>query len=940
MKNQKVSVKSILFVVLVALGIAGTRWTVGLFFGVDFIFGSIATFLILSIYGAQAAIYASILIGAYTMVHWGHPFAFLALVAEMVFISQIFKRARYNLTLATGFYWILVGIPLVFGCYLLFLDLPWDRSLLAATKQAINEIFNAVIASLILEHSPLSRISALRIKKVRSVFQTVFNIFVAAAIIPSFAILVLDSRKVVEQVENSIQLRLETIGASLTLFSERWKDQHVAMVELVARLTQQMRAPTPRKMQELIQQFRAASPDLSTLYISDPRGKAIAFDPVVNAEGKSTIGLDFSDRDYFNVLKNRTRLTEITPAFLARGGITVPVIAVNTAIISHGKFQGIVSSALDLTHLTNILNTTGNDTNYFATIVDAEGHVVSSNNPTIKPLDDFPGLTQDPNVTLRSNNFYQRWPSEKASSPMVRWSKSYLGLMLPLQPDAKWKLYVEIPLADQQTLVYHQYGRAIAMLLILVLFILAASHWLATMIGDPLSKLSSQTTNLPDRLSSKKKSLKNIFWPQSEFQEVKTLVDNFKGMDLELNKRFQELEMANRMKDEFLATLSHELRTPLNVILGHAQVLKEQIAGNAEDRTDQITSSVEAISRNASIQNQLVSDLLDISAIITGKIAFQPKIVSLTELAKTAVEGLRLSAEAKGIKLTTQFTSEPCTVLGDSTRLHQVIWNLLSNAIKFTPRDGTVELRVYLENEGKERFSVIEVKDSGRGIEPDFLPYMFERFRQEDSTTTRKFGGLGLGLSIVRHISELHGGTAQASSPGKGKGATFKIVLPFSDQADPTATEKLIPAELNVSSPAKEAPFNAHQQKLNGLSVLVIDDDTDSRELLEYVLTNSGAQTTPAGNAKDALELAKNEIFDLIISDIGLPDEDGYSLIRRLRKDTASKSNQVPAIALTAYAREEDRVKCLEAGFQSYLAKPVDLQKLILAIHELTDSES
>lgn len=923
MENRKTTNQVLLFLILVTLGIAFTRWNLTLFFGVDFVFGSIATFLILASLGRRASVMAAVLVGAYTVILWGHVYAFIALVTEALFVAAFLKRARYNITLATGFFWLILGIPLIFICYHFFLDLSWDRALLAAIKQSINEIFNAVIASLILYHTPLERLSFLRIKRRRSVFQTIFNIFVAAAVIPSFVILIFDSRKVAEQVERSIQLRLETISASISLFSNRWKDQHISMVQLVAEQVSQMREPTAAKLQRLVQQFRNSSPDLATLYISDNTGKTVAFDPMINAQGVTTLGLDFSDREYFNLLKNRAQAVDVTDVFVPRGGIDHPIIAVSAAIIRQGKFQGIVSSALDLGRLASILNTSGNDTNYYATIVDQKGNVISSNHPNIKTMTHFPELAFDSRVTLREQNFYQRWPKEKTFSPMARWSKSYIGIVTPLQ-GSDWNLYVEIPLAEQQTAIFHQYARAMSMLLVLILFILIASNWLASMISAPLANLSSQTNDLPEGVTSNKKSIIEYFWPHTEFTEIRVLVENFKSMQIELKRRFRELEMANRTKDEFLATLSHELRTPLNVIVGHAELLKQEGVANQ--------NSLDAISRNALIQNQLVSDLLDISAIITGKVSFQPKIVSLKELAKTVVEGVNLSAEAKGVTLNLELTDCPCTVLGDSTRLHQVIWNLISNSIKFTPRGGTVTVRIRSEyadpEKGTEATSIIEVQDNGRGIEPDFLPYIFERFRQEDSTTTRRYGGLGLGLSIVRHLTELHGGSVQALSDGKGKGALFRVVLPFSDTVttiDEPITSADKPTEENQATPKS-------QESLKGLDLLIIDDDVDSRELMDFVLQNAGAITTTAGSSAEALRHCKTHVFDLILSDIGLPDENGYTLIRKLRADSEYKSQTRPAIALTAYARAEDREQCLEAGFQDYLSKPVDIQKLIQLI--------
>jgi len=610
MELRKSGAKTIFFFLLVILGILGNSWHVSLPFGVVFLFGGIASFIVLIALGPRLAILATLLIAGETALFWHHFYLVWVLVGEIAFVGLLLKKPRHNLTLATGFYWLTLGIPAILVFFYFNLKMSFDGAFLIAVKQAINEIFNAVIASLILEHTPLSKLSFLRTKGPRPIFQTVFNLFVAVAIIPSFLILVLDA-------------------------------------------------------------------------------------------------------------------------------------------------------------------------------------------------------------------------------------------------------------------VFHRYVLTMSVLLVLILLILLVSQRLTALIGDPLTRL----------------------------------------------------EQASRMKDEFLATLSHELRTPLNVILGHASLLKQEAAETKDGRIPSFETSIEAITRNASVQNQLVSDLLDISAIITGKISFQPKIVSLTEMARSVVESVRLSAEARGVRLSLQLTECPCTVLGDPTRLHQVIWNLLSNAIKFTPRDGQVTLKVLSEPVDGEKLSVIEVIDTGKGIDPEFLPHLFERFRQEDSTTTRQYGGLGLGLSIVRHIVELHGGTAQAFSEGKNRGARFRITFPFA----------------NARAENEPSTVTNHETRddLKGLHLLVVDDDRDSCDLMSFVLQKAGAEVDTANSTREALEKCAQTEFDVVISDIGLPDEDGYAFIRKLRNDSQAASHERPAIALTAYARDEDRQKSLSSGFQSYLSKPVDVKKLIRMIREL-----
>ncbi|MBD1908466.1 PAS domain S-box protein [Funiculus sociatus GB2-A5] len=370
-------------------------------------------------------------------------------------------------------------------------------------------------------------------------------------------------------------------------------------------------------------------------------------------------------------------------------------------------------------------------------------------------------------------------------------------------------------------------------------------------------------------------------------------------------------EAANRIKDEFLAVLSHELRSPLNPILGWTKLLR---TGRLD--TTKTQQALETIERNAKLQAQLIEDLLDVSRILQGKMTLNVAPVNLAATIEAALETVRLAAEAKHIQIQTTFNPISGTVSGDTNRLQQVVWNLLSNAVKFTPTGGRIE--VQLEQVGT--YAQIQVKDTGKGISPDFLPYVFDYFRQEDGTTTRQFGGLGLGLAIVRHFTELHGGTVQADSRGQNLGATFTIGLP-----------------LNIVEPEPSSD-DRHPESatdLAGVHVLVVDDDADMRELAAFTLTQSGAQVTTAASATQALTLLNQSVPDLLLCDIGMPEMDGYSLIRHIRKWSPEKGGMIPAIALTAYAGEINQQQALAAGFGMHISKPVEPEELVKAIARL-----
>jgi PAS domain S-box-containing protein len=383
----------------------------------------------------------------------------------------------------------------------------------------------------------------------------------------------------------------------------------------------------------------------------------------------------------------------------------------------------------------------------------------------------------------------------------------------------------------------------------------------------------------------------------------------------------QEAETANRLKDEFLATISHELRTPLTAILGWAHLLR---AGHLDGKSGH--HALETIERNARAQAQLIDDLLDVSRIITGKLRLDVRRVDPASFIESAIEALHPAAEAKELRIQKVIDTGVVSVAGDPSRLQQVIWNLLSNAIKFTPKGGRVQVRLERVNSHIE----IVVTDTGVGIKPEFLPHVFDRFRQGDQATTRQHGGLGLGLAIVRHLIELHGGTIKAESQGEDHGATFTVQLPIVPvyQKEDLA-ERVHPAARDTL-PSFECPEN-----LGGLKILVVDDEDDTRQLLRVGLNNCGAEVLVAGSAKEALTAIEKARPEILISDIGMPDEDGYELIQKIRALPAERGGKTPAIALTAYARTEDRLRALRAGYQMHVPKPVELAELVAVITSL-----
>jgi signal transduction histidine kinase/ActR/RegA family two-component response regulator len=464
------------------------------------------------------------------------------------------------------------------------------------------------------------------------------------------------------------------------------------------------------------------------------------------------------------------------------------------------------------------------------------------------------------------------------------------------------------------------------------------SAWLQALVSEPIRSLARTAATVSSRGDY------SIRATRATEDELGVLVDAFNGMLDRIQMREEELSRANedlrreiverrraeqeraellvrereanRLKDEFLATLSHELRTPLNAILGWTRLLR----GKALPETA-VDPALEKVERNAQMQARLVEDLLEVSRITTGKLRLDMREFDVVALARTAVDSIRPTAEARGVIVERDFTVATMPTVGDPDRLQQVVWNLLSNAVKFTPSGGRVKLTLRRIGDTDE----IVVADTGIGIDPVFLPNVFDTFRQADASATRAHGGLGLGLSIVRHLVEVHGGAVTAASEGRDRGATFTVTLPVRSLSSLSPAPPPMPADL------------IERDLLRGASIVVVDDDRDTRELLQSVLTTAGADVRAAGSADEALALLRHVLPDAVVSDIGMPGRDGYSLMHELR--TTPGLMPLVAVALSAYAGPRDREQSVVAGFQEHLAKPIDPVILVRTLHDRLEKE-
>ena len=483
--------------------------------------------------------------------------------------------------------------------------------------------------------------------------------------------------------------------------------------------------------------------------------------------------------------------------------------------------------------------------------------------------------------------------------------------------DTVGTLYISRDLKDLTDRLRVGAAAVVAFLLIALAASFAIARRIQHVIAAPLLELAGTA-----RTISAEQDYSIRVTPASN-DEVGVVIEAFNAMLDRIAERNSELSRANRLKDEFLATLSHELRTPLGAVLGWTRVLRTT---GAEGATRE--RALEAIERNARAQARLIEDLLEISRIVSGKLSMQVRPVDLAEIVDAAVEVVRPAAAAKQIALTTEVVVRPAMTSGDPDRLQQIVWNLISNAVKFTEPGGSARIRL-TRNRGYR----IVVTDTGEGIDPRFLPHVFDAFRQADGTTTREHGGLGLGLAIARELVELHGGTIKARSDGVGRGSTFQVDLPSVVSASRAATEAPASDE-GHGTPAIDPDL------LHDLRILVVDDEADARDLIEMALSQYGAIVTTADSAAAALAEIDRGVPDVLLSDVGMPREDGYDLIRRLRSRPLERGGGIPAIAVTAYASAKDRESALASGYEAHVAKPFEPEALAQTVASLCRAQT
>lgn len=1114
-------------VILITAGYVGNYFRLPLFFGVDFLFGSIAVLIVVRLFGTRWGTIAAIIAGSYTIFLWNHPYAAIIATCEALFVGLLLRRKNQNMVLLDGIYWVLIGMPLVWIFYGTILDVPAIQTSLIMLKQAVNGIFNALVSSLIITCLPIKKwVKLPQVKQALSLRQTLLNLLVAFVFFPVLTLMVLESQRVIDNRTNIIQFELTATSKHVAAELIFWHEENLNTLSALAFAAKSDMAPSDR-LQENTEILQQISQNFHNIYLVNEAGSIIAASPTTNKEATLRIGVNVSDNFIFKAIK--TALQPVMSEVHVNSDLLIPQIDLGVPVPGENRFRGIAFGSLDLPDISQLLKKNIIDQDMQVTLVDTRGFIIASTQSNQVVMERF-DRSRGGEIKPIDGAIYQWLPPKGNLPAIVRWKNSFYVQETPIGGNIPWTLVVEIPAVKQVNYLESLYIVGLALMILIAMVALILAFFLSRRLVSPLLQLAGVTTDLPNRLWEREA----INWPKSQVAEISSLVRNFKLMAIALQEKFQEIkqanetleqrvqkrtrqlletngklekeiverkqaqeelysrqqefkallenapdaimrlnreiryvyvnpaverisgmpasafigksppelgspeqlsqlwektlrkvfetgeeqaiefeaetvnglctfqsrvvpefnkegaiasalvvsrditdrkqaeekirtmnaeleqrviertaqleaanqikddllfreqaaradaEAANRMKDDFLATVSHELRTPLNSMLGWAKLLRSR-------KFDEVTTAkaLETIERNAKSQAQLIDDILDVSRIIRGKFSLNIRPIELIPLINLALDTVRPAAEAKSIRLESVLDPSVGALLGDSDRLQQIIWNLLSNAIKFTPEGGKVEIRLSVVREDlsgsnsistpTNNYAQIAVSDTGKGISPDFLPYVFERFRQADSSITRSHGGLGLGLAIVRHLVELHGGSVRANSPGEGKGSTFTVILPLIDRGLGTQKDSRPTLITNPQSSIS----------LKGLRVLLVDDEADTREVIKVALEEWGAEVTAVESAIAAFQTLEDWQPDVLVSDIGMPEEDGYALIRKIRMRDSQAGGKIPAVALTAYASDRDRAFAMAAGFQRHIPKPVEPSKLADAIAQL-----
>lgn len=918
---------------LAGLALAGNAITIPLFFGVDFLSGNIFVFIALALFGTLAGAGVAAVAGAYTYVLWGHPYAWITMVAQAVVVGMVIHYKRdatspRNIPTHTVIFWLLLGLPLVSLAYHYGIGMDWQGAFLVAFKQADNDVFNALVAALALHYLPLQRWAgrpvAIRANSLRGL-QT--NLLAAFAFFPALLVIVSISRAEVASVEKTILARMDARSNAMSRDLREWVAEHLQIAQTLA---DQIGLQQDVKVGNLHQDIRfvaAASPELGVVRIIDATGQVV----LSSDQPKNSPGANFSDREWFRRLRE-TRAPVL--ALIPKGRMLPEPLVVFAAPIRQGtdkgaKLRGAVVLPYKIRNFQNMFSEAAWEDGMRSTLIGQDDHVLASSEPrfvTGKAFDQQRG-----GRVIERVGDAGRWQPDGAKSAMQAWASSYYVRLVSLG-DSGWRLAVEFPIKPHFDALQRKILNGFVLIFSLALAAFLVGGWLGRRIARPLQELSVATTRLAQNISNKEE----VNVAQQGLREIDALVDSFRSMtqslhssygeltairlDLEqrveartadLQQQAQELlqaknraESASRAKTEFLSSMSHEMRTPMNAIFGFSQFLE------LEDLSADHKNCVREIYKAGKHLLALIDEVLDLAKIEAGKLQVSLEPVELSPLVDECLVLIASLADKRRVRAS-RASLGGLFVRADPVRLKQALLNLLSNAVKYNREGGQVTVGVEARGE---RLVRIQVTDTGPGISADRLKDLFQPFNRLGAENG-SIEGTGIGLTITRRVVELMGGSVDVSSD-PGVGSTFWIELPLETAPDPGELKSMIPIE--------DAPQSIDE--VARYTVLYIEDDPANIKLVEKIFRRrKNVALLTAHTPELGIELATTRHADLILLDINMPGMDGYEVLKILQAEEGLSG--IPIIAITANALARDIEKGMAAGFTDYLTKPLDLAR-------------